>query len=66
MEVNITKDMYDGSKSKLIQVDLDGLSMSSLIFMLMNAKVAGITITKRFDLQRAIAKMDSEPNNQGG
>jgi hypothetical protein len=59
MRVYITKDCYDGSKSKIIEADLDGMSMSSLIFMLMTAKVASITITKKFDLERAISKMDT-------
>ena len=56
MRVYITKDCYDGSKSRVIEADLDGMSMSSLIFMLMTAKVASITITKKFDLERAIDK----------
>ncbi len=60
MRVFITKDCFDGSKSKIIEADLDGMSMSSLIFMLMGAKVASITITKKFDLNRAIAKANPE------
>lgn len=60
MRVYITKDCYDGSKSKIIEADLDGMPMSSLIFMLMTAKVASITITKKFDIERAIAKMNPE------
>lgn len=58
MEVWITKDHYDGSKSKIAAVDLDGCSMSELVFMLMSAKVAGITITKRFDIQEAVQKLN--------
>lgn len=60
MEVRITKDHYDGSKSKSAEVDLDGLPMSELIFMLMSAKVASITITKRFDLQSAVKKLEEK------
>lgn len=60
MEVRITKDHYDGSKSKSVDVDLDGLPMSQLIFMLMSSKVASVTITKRFDLQKAVKKLDEK------
>jgi hypothetical protein len=60
VRVFITKDCYDGSKSKIIEADLDGMPMSQLIFMLMSAKIASITITKKFDLQRAVKKMDDD------
>ena len=60
MRVYITKDCFDGSESKIIEADLDGMSMSSLVFILMEAKVASITITKKFDIERAIAKANPE------
>ena len=34
MRVEITKDMRDGSESKSKPFDLDGMSMSELVFML--------------------------------
>lgn len=60
MRVYITKDCFDGSESKIIEADLDGMSMSSLIFMLMGGKVASLTITKKFDIEKAIAKANPE------
>lgn len=60
MRVFITKDCYDGSKSKIIEADLDGMPMSQLIFMLMSSKIAGITITKKFDINRAVGKLNEE------
>lgn len=60
MRVFITKDCFDGSKSKIIEADLDGMPMSELIWMMMHANVASITITKKFDLNRAIAKANPE------
>ena len=58
MRVFITKDHYDGSKSKIIETDLDGLPMSQLMFMMMSSGVAGITITKAFDIQKAVTKLE--------
>jgi len=51
MRVVITKDMFDGTKSKGKELYLEGASMSDLIFMLMTGDVAGLTITKADVLQ---------------
>lgn len=60
MEVWITKDHYDGSKSKTAPIDLDGFPMMELIMMMMSSKVAGVTITKRFNIQDAVKKLDDQ------
>ena len=60
MEVWITKDHYDGSKSKTAKIDLDGFPMMELIMMMMSAKVAGVTITKRFNVQSAVKKLNEQ------
>lgn len=64
MRVFITKDCYDGSKSRVIEADLDGMSMTELIFMLMTAKVASITITKKFDVARAVEKAKGDQDEK--
>lgn len=46
MRIQITLDHYDGSKSKVTTVDLDGTGLNQIAFMLMNASVCGATITK--------------------
>jgi hypothetical protein len=63
MRVYITKDCYDGSKSRVMECDLDGMSMTELIFLMMTAKVASITITKKFDVRKAVAKADPEEDS---
>jgi hypothetical protein len=60
MRVYITKDHYDGSQSKTVEMDLDGAPMSQLVFMMMSAKVAGVTITKKFDVRKAVGKLNEE------
>ena len=64
MRVYITKDCFDGSKSKTIETDLEGTPMSQLMFMLMHTDVASITITRKFDLQRGIAKASAKEDEE--
>lgn len=46
MKVAVTKDHWDGTRSKTIEVDLEAVSGRDLAFMLMGRSVAGVTITK--------------------
>lgn len=57
MKVQITKDFWDGSKSKSKIVNLDGLSISALSFILMESGVAGITITRVENLNYMIKNL---------
>ena len=42
----ITLDYVDGSKSKAVKTDLAGLSLSSMVFKMMEQDVVGFTVTK--------------------
>ena len=46
MRVMITRDYWDGSKSQVTEVDLDGMGMGQLMMMLGHSGCASITITK--------------------
>lgn len=66
MRVTITKDCFDGTHSRVMDTDLDGLSLNQLVFLLMGADVASITITKCFDLKRALDKATRDPEGGHG
>lgn len=55
MKVLVTLDRLDGTKSQVRELDLEQVSGSQLSFMMMEAQVAGITITKS-DLLTRIQK----------
>lgn len=61
MKVNITKDYWNGARSKTTTVDLDGFSMNQLAFLLLESGVAGITITQVESLQNMI-KHSNKPD----
>ena len=55
MRVAVTKDKLDGSESKIKDFNLDGTSMSRLLFMLMEKDTMSITITKK-DILKQLKK----------
>ena len=58
MKCLITLDRYDGTQSKSIVVDdLGGISMSSMVFKLMQADICGFTVTKVIPAEKAVEKM---------
>ena len=65
MRVIITKDYWDGSRSKTAKTDLDGFNMTQLAFLLMEKGVASITITQVENLQYMIDMMQTQtPKDQ--
>ena len=54
MRVWITKDYWDGTRSKAKLVDLDGLPMSQFLFMMMERGVAGFTVTHKTSVSRML------------
>lgn len=47
MRVQVTLDYYDGSRSKITEVDLaDGASARDLVFLMMQGGVCGCSLTK--------------------
>ena len=59
----VTLDYYDGSESKTVLMDLDEVStrISGLMFKLMQANTAGITITKHVSPAKMVDKMINNP-----
>ena len=58
-DVEITKDYWDGTKSKSTAFYLDSVSASELVFMLMEKGVGSITITKKTSLDRIVQFLKS-------
>ena len=54
MLVRITKDYYDGSKSKEIEYDLEN-GLTGLSMQLMLSGVSSITITKIVSIQKMVS-----------
>lgn len=67
VKASITLDFYDGSQSKSKEVFLEEVSMHDLIFMMMKAGVAGITITKIERLDKMLSHMkEAGETHEGG
>jgi hypothetical protein len=64
MKVNITKDYWNGEKSKIRTIDIDGFSMSQLAFLLLESGVAGITITQVETLETMIKRLTKPTENK--
>lgn len=67
MKVKITLDFYDGRKSKVKDMDLaDGFSMQDLMFLMMRAEVAGITITRARPVAHMVRHLESPDEGDEG
>lgn len=64
MKVKITLDFYDGRKSKVKDMDLaDGFSMQDLMFLMMRAEVAGMTITRARPLKDMVKHLKEDDDD---
>lgn len=65
MKVLITLDTYDGSKSKTREVDLENVSGQQLMYLMMQADVYGVTITKADTLLKGVQRMENTDGDVG-
>jgi hypothetical protein len=60
MKVIVTLDRYDGSQSQLGEIDMDSFSARDMMWRMMEADVAGFTVTKKPPLHKLVKKLEND------